>query len=98
MNHLIATKQVNIIKLPNLIDYPSGNDKSVFESVHIHVFHGDSLFSKFAFKAGNYDDMNVQESDKIKTKYYALFNALEAKRSTAEMLNSIFKIVTLNKD
>ena len=95
MNHLIATKQLNIIKMANLFDFPSSNDKSIFESVHIHVFHGDDLFSKFAFKAGNYDNMTVNENDKIKTRYYALSNALDAKRMSENDLFLLFKNQTL---
>jgi hypothetical protein len=41
MNHLIETKQLNIVKLPQLLDHPSANEVSIFDIIHIHVFHGN---------------------------------------------------------
>jgi hypothetical protein len=90
MNHLIATKQINIVKLPNLIDFPSYNNNSVFESAHIHVFNDDYLFSKFAFKAGHYDNMTVKSDDYLKTRYYALSNALESRKLSESDLYNMF--------
>ena len=81
MNHLIATKQLNVVKLDQYLDYPSYFDESIFKVLHIHVFHGDGLFSKFQFKAGSYDNMNYDESKTNIAKYYALKIALEAKRT-----------------
>ena len=46
LNHLIGSNQLNVIKLDELIDYPSANTESIFKKIHIHVFHGDDLFSK----------------------------------------------------
>ena len=80
MNHLIATKQLNVIPLPNLIDYPSGNVESIFNKLHIHVFHGDDMFSKFVFKMGRYDNMTVSDGNATLVKYYALKMALEGKK------------------
>ena len=95
MNHLIATKQINVVALPDLIDYPSGNENSVYQIVHIHVFHGDNIFSKFMFRAGKYDNMSTTDIDKKKVKYYALAMALESKRlketDQLKLLNAAIK-------
>jgi len=90
MNHLIATNQINVIPLPDLIDYPSGNAESVFTKLHIHVFHGEDMFSKFMFKAGRYDNMTVSESNSTLVKYYSLKMALEGKNfSESKLLYSL---------
>ena len=81
LNHMIATRQLNVIKLEGLIDYPSADSNSIFSKIHIHVFHGDDLFSKFAFKMGKYDNMSIHKHDVNKIKYYCLKMALEAKRT-----------------
>ena len=54
---------------------------SVFKVLHIHVFHGDSMFSKFQFKVGNYDKMEIPNKENATLiKYYSLKMALEGKR------------------
>ena len=88
MNHLIATSQLNIVKLLDQLDYPStysGNVNQV--PIHLHVFHSDDMFSKFSFKAGKYDAMSVRDDQVSITKYYALKMALEAKRLTCKELS-----------
>lgn len=40
MNHLIQTKQLDIIKLQDYLDYPSYYSENVHKIIHIHVFHG----------------------------------------------------------
>ncbi len=40
MNHLIETNQLKIIKHSDILDYPSANEVSIFDVIHIHVFHG----------------------------------------------------------
>ena len=63
MNHLIGAKQINVPKLFNYIDHPSSNPESVNDVIHIHVYHGADIFSKFAFTMGNYDNMSVPNVD-----------------------------------
>lgn len=43
LNHLIATNQINMVRLHNYIDYPSGNTNSVFGVLHLHVYHGGKI-------------------------------------------------------
>ena len=82
MNHLIGSKQLNVIKLANFLDFPSGEDGLVDKKIHVHVFHGEDLFSKFVFKVGKYDDMTVKDEDLYLVKYYCLRMALDAKRTS----------------
>jgi hypothetical protein len=82
----MASKQIHITKLHQLIDYPSGNQNSIFSKVHIHVYHGGEVFSKSNFKDGKYDNMTVLDADRFKIKYYCLRMALESKRLTEEKL------------
>ncbi len=98
LNHLIGSKQMNVVKLDNLIDYPSANVEEVEKKLHIHVFHGDDLFSKFAFKMGKYDNMSTENLDVSKVKYFCLKMALEAKRTTNEELKKQFDQVVSIKN
>lgn len=49
LNHLIGANQLYVVKLESLIDYPSGNEESVFTKLHIHVFHGGNVFLIYSF-------------------------------------------------
>ena len=98
LNHLIATNQLNVLKLEGLIDYGSGNVESIFNKLHIHVFHGGDMFSKFVFKTGAYDKMKVSEENATLVKYYALKMALEGKLLGEEQLASELKKQGLRKE
>lgn len=87
LNHLIASQQINVVKLANLLDHHSGNNDSIHSAINIHVFHDNNLFSKFAFRMGKYDAMNTSVSDEINL--YALRMALEGKRFTSVKLFSM---------
>ena len=86
LNHLIGSQQLSVNKLEDLIDFPSGNVESIFKKLHIHVFHGDDMFSKFVFKMGRYDNMTVSNENATFVKYYALKMALEAKKLPEDAL------------
>ena len=88
MNHLIGTKQTNIVKLDKLFDVPSGGLIDVNSILHIHVYHGDSMFSKFQFKAGKYDNLTstIKSENTTLIKFYSLKMALEGKFTSLEML------------
>ena len=98
MNHLIGSNQLNVTCLERLIDYGSGNTDSVFSALHIHVFHGDDLFSKFAFRSGKYDNLTSPIDMKDQVKYYCLYNALESKRKSAIELHNLLKSVIQKKN
>ena len=97
MNHLIATKQISIIKLNELIDFPSTNSQGIFSKLHIHIYHTDDLFSKFKFKAGGYDNITLPVSDTHLVKYYCLSMALESKRLNLSELHQMLINVTAKK-
>ena len=78
MNHLISSGRANIKKLENLIDYPSANEELISSKVHIHVFHGSNLFSKFKFKDGSYNNITLPINNTHLVKYYCLSMALES--------------------
>ena len=86
MNHLIETNQLNVVRLEHLIDYHSGYTESIHKVIHIHVFHGGDMFSKFVFKEGKYDNMSVTDEQAKNVKFYALKMALEGKRLGEEKL------------
>ena len=95
LNHLISTRQLNLIKLENQLDFPSADPSSIHKVINIHVFHGSSMFSKFDFKAGKYDSMNVTDSDEVKD--FCLKMALEGKRMSETQLLAMFVEQSKNK-
>ncbi len=97
MNHLIKSNIIKITKLNKLLDFPSANEESVFKKVHIHVFHGSSMFSKFSFMSGEYDNLTIPYGNTTLVKFYVLNIALESKRKQAWELCNIFKNVSRNK-
>jgi len=98
LNHLIATKQMNIIKLEKLLDIPSYNSNNIFSVLHIHVFHSDKIFSKFIFKAGNYNNINPNKENTNIIKYYSLKIALESSRLIENELTKLFLNESNRKD
>ena len=86
LNHLIATKQANVVKIDRILDFHSTSSESIHTKIHIHVYHNAELFSKFAFKMGKYDNMTVQANQTSQIKYYCLKLALEGKRSSNVVL------------
>ncbi|CAF0732743.1 unnamed protein product [Brachionus calyciflorus] len=89
LNHLIGSKQLSIVKLNELIDYPTANTQSIFKKLHLHVYHGEDMFSKFLFSLGRYDNQTISENDPnaSQVKFYALRMALESKRLALKDLN-----------
>lgn len=100
LNHLIGSQQLNVVKLENQLDYPSGNNHSIFNMLHIHVFHGDNLFSKFVFKVGKYNNITLDMIDEEKSKlvnWFALKMALEGRNATKLQFSELYSNVTFNK-
>lgn len=100
LNHLIGSQQLNVVKLENQLDYPSGNNHSIFNMLHIHVFHGDNLFSKFVFKVGKYNNITLDMIDEEKSKlvnWFALKMALEGRNATKSQFSELYSNVTFNK-
>lgn len=97
LNHLIATNQLNVVRLEGLLDHHSGTSESIHKVVHVHVFHGGDMFSKFVFKQGKYDNMTVSDESAEKVKFYALKMALEAKRMDESQLLNDFNVQKVKK-
>lgn len=90
LNHLIATKTINLVHLHNLLDYPSGNEESIFSKLHIHVYHGDNIFSKFMFRMGRYNFTLLEGQNHTHIKYYSLKMALESRFTTLKQMYQNF--------
>lgn len=101
LNHLIALNEsFQVISLSEMMDYPSGNDHTINDKLHVHVYHGEDMFSKFAFKNGFYDKLSEPSDELLLTqiKYYCLKMALNAKRTNGSLLNDILiNQIQLNK-
>lgn len=99
LNHLIGSNQINVVKLENEIDFPSYESGSIYRVVHIHVFHCYTMFSKFNFKDGKYDNivMSSEQLESEDVKNYALRMALEAKRTPSWAFFHLLKETISNK-
>jgi len=103
MNHLIGINQINVPRLFDYIDYPTGNTNNVkVDSVnadsiiHLHCYHTEEFFFKTDFKIGKYDNMSVSVENIDKISNYCLRLALESKRKNCADLVKSLKIV-INK-
>ena len=96
-NHLIGLNQSNIIKIDELLDYPTGSNKTVFQSIQLHVFHGGGIFSKFEFAMGKYNNLSVAIELRNHSKYYCLYIALESKRLSRLNLTSLANVEASKK-
>jgi hypothetical protein len=68
-----------------------------FCQVHIHVYHGDTIFSKFYFRDGLYDNFTLPQGDFNEIKFYCLTIALESKRLNSSDMYKMFKKVIQGK-
>ena len=73
------------------MDYGSDAGGELRPSVkHLHCWHTDRFFSKFAFAMGKYDKMDLNEHDNMKTPpAYSAVIALSAVRMSTEEFKSI---------
>lgn len=97
MNHLIGSKQINVPRLFKYIDQPATESISANQVIHIHVYHGLDMFSKFEFKSGKYDNMTLPVKDAHQIKSYCLKMALESKRAQLKDLVNQLKFETRKK-
>jgi hypothetical protein len=87
---------LNIVKLADLIDYPSGNSERVNTKIHIHCYHGQELFSKNMFRDNKYANLSVDLSKHQEINYYCLNIALESRNLTSQQLSEQL-MVEINK-
>ena len=76
VNHLVPSLQAP----SKLLDYYSTSVESVDEHPHIHVWHGDALFSKFQCYEGTYDNMDESNLNLDIINEYCVAMALRARR------------------
>eukprot|EP00042_Codosiga_hollandica_P038240 m.309192 g.309192 ORF g.309192 m.309192 type:complete len:549 (+) comp55341_c0_seq2:700-2346(+) len=67
---------------PPAMDLDAEYNISVCATAHIHTFHGERLFSKFAYANGHYDAYNVSTLNVSRVPEYALYLALRANNKT----------------
>ena len=89
---MIATNQTNVIALYDMLDYPSSGLSGLLDGkIHIHAFHVDDLFSKFAYKDGDYNNMTISNLNFNQVKFYCLKMALESKRTKCDDLYKMLR-------
>ncbi|CAF1152521.1 unnamed protein product [Rotaria sordida] len=100
INHLIAGENFDIGLADKLLDQGvTSKDQTDINKnfrLHLHCWHGNDPFSKFAFKAGKYND--IQPSSLISdtsASGYAMRMALESKLMTLEQLKQ--KLLDIKK-
>ncbi|PLS05311.1 DUF7164 domain-containing protein [Neobacillus cucumis] len=62
------------------IDFPSTSPETTDRHVHIHCYHTNHIFSKFAMEKGKYNDINPNDLDLNIVRDYCLFIALKAQK------------------
>lgn len=75
VNHLIDNLNIDSTNL----DYPSTSKNSIDNHAHIHCWHTDNIFSKFAFEHGKYNNLSTDNLDTNKINNYCLDIALKSK-------------------
>ncbi|CAF3740625.1 unnamed protein product [Rotaria sordida] len=89
LNHLVAINQIQILIGENLLDQSSTDNTVEYITqgtrLNLHCWHTDERFSKFAFKAGQYNRSELEKYKNDKTaQAYAMRMALESKYMTLE--------------
>ncbi|OZM56965.1 hypothetical protein CIB95_09345 [Lottiidibacillus patelloidae] len=74
-NHLLE----NISTDHHSLDFPSTSVNSIHKNPHIHCWHTDQVFSKFAYLNGEYDQYEPHQLNATSIREYCLKIALEAK-------------------
>jgi hypothetical protein len=108
LNHLVGSNQMRLVSLPNYIDYSSsGSESNIYQVLHIHIYHGEDMFSKFMFKMDRYANLSVSDFDDHTTnstykysqvKFYSLKMAMDAKNLNCSQLNQLLKDESITKD
>lgn len=71
---------MRVVKLDNLMDVSSTSAAiSIYDVIHIHVYHDEKMFSKFEFKRTKYENRTrIPRDKKDFVNYYSLRMALES--------------------
>lgn len=96
LNHLIATKDLNLVKLERQFDFSAQSQEPIGDKVHIHAYddaydeeNEKYLFAKSKFKDGSYDKTNLNELNIKRVDQYCLRMALEGKNNEPRELYKI---------
>lgn len=73
VNHLID----EIHRDGSKLDYPSCGDDPIADHPHIHCWHWEGIFNKFAYRDGVYKDVDTKGLDTTIVKNYCLSMALK---------------------
>ncbi len=94
LNHLLTlNSSFNLIKLENMIDYPTDYSGLLDGKLHLHSFHFRGTFSKLDFIDGKYDNITEFKSENFDhINFYCLKMALEAKRTNNSFLYRMFRL------
>ena len=68
VNHLLDDVQ----RSPLQIDHPSTSNGLITDHAHIHCWHTDEIFSKFAFRRGKYKEIDIADLDTTIVRNYCL--------------------------
>lgn len=63
---------------PDMIDFHSSSEESVFEHAHVHTWQDRNRFSKFVFEENGYTDIEKESLNLEIIRDYAMFMALDA--------------------
>jgi hypothetical protein len=75
-----CASDVGFEKRPDLLDFPSTSEKSIWKAIHVHTWQDRRDFSKVVYNEGGYDDVVLDSLDLNVTKDYAMFMALDGNR------------------
>lgn len=76
VNHVVKDR----LKLTNRLDQHSDSLNSTDSCYHVHCWHTDNMFSKFAWMDGLYDGTNVETLNINNVNEYCLMCALKSKK------------------
>lgn len=76
VNHLISEPSLDYVNL----DYDSTSSESINAHAHIHCWHVETLFSKFKFEHGHYDQLSTEDLNLDEIRNYCLDIALQSKK------------------
>jgi hypothetical protein len=80
-NEIAVNGHIEDFRIDNqIMDFPSTSTDSTDRHVHIHCYHTNNLFSKFAMEKGKYDSINPDDLDISIVRDYCLFIAHKAKQ------------------
>ncbi|CAF2506417.1 unnamed protein product [Rotaria sp. Silwood2] len=80
VNHLLVSEKLDIKKVDELLDQSTTNenpdDLEKNHRLHLHCWHTDKQFSKFQFKAENYNHIDPRTliNDTLAQSYVSLIN------------------------